>query len=308
MPGAELPLRYGLEVDYGEHGAFPVRRPLPPRADARRARPAPAGRGPPRAALRAPRRARARRSTASPARPSRCGRRTRARSASSATSTAGTGACTRCARSAPRASGSCSCPASRSGDRYKFEIRAAGGELVLHADPFAFAADVPPETTSIVHEPAHEWRDAEWLTRRRASCDQLAVPMSIYEVHLGSWRRRPEEGDRMLTYRRARRRAGRLRGRHGLHPRRAAARDGAPVHRLVGLPGHLVLRPHPAVRHARRLPRVRRPHARRAASACCSTGCRRTSRATTGRWRASTAPRSTSTPTRAAARTRTGAR
>ncbi len=59
-------------------------------------------------------------------------------------------------------------PGVRSGDRYKFEIRGAGGEMVLHADPFAFAADVPPETNSIVHASEHAWRDDAWLERRAA--------------------------------------------------------------------------------------------------------------------------------------------
>ncbi|WP_210495143.1 1,4-alpha-glucan branching protein GlgB [Patulibacter sp. SYSU D01012] len=83
---------------------------------------------------------------------------------------------------------------------YKFEIRTQSGELVLHADPFAFAAQVPPQTDSIVHRSTHEWRDADWLARR-ASEDHLKAPMSVYEVHLGSWRRRPEEDDRLLDYR-----------------------------------------------------------------------------------------------------------
>ena len=107
-------------------------------------------------------------------------------------------------------------------------------------------------------------------------------PMSIYEVHLGSWR----PG---LSYRRAGRRAGRLRHRPGLHARGVPARGRAPVRRLVGLPGHLLLRAHVAVRLPRRLPLPGRRAAPGRASACCSTGCPRTSRATAGRWPGSTA-------------------
>ena len=90
-------------------------------------------------------------------------------------------------------------PAVEPGAHYKFEIRGADGELHLKADPFAFRAEVPPLTASIVHRPGHAWADGAWLTERRASDPQLQ-PISVYEVHLGSWRRSPLEGDRVLTY------------------------------------------------------------------------------------------------------------
>jgi 1,4-alpha-glucan branching enzyme len=85
------------------------------------------------------------------------------------------------------------------GARYKFELRTQDGALALRADPFAFEAEVPPETASIVHRPGHTWSDGAWLERRRAS-DALRGPMSIYEVHLGSWRLNPLEDNRSLTY------------------------------------------------------------------------------------------------------------
>ncbi len=88
----------------------------------------------------------------------------------------------------------------RAGHRYKFELHTAAGDVVLRADPFAFATEVPPATASVVHRPAHVWRDAEWLARR-ADQPPLRAPMSIYEVHLGSWRLNPLEGNRSLTYR-----------------------------------------------------------------------------------------------------------
>ena len=72
----------------------------------------------------------------------------------------------------------------------------------------------------------------------------------------------PAGGQPLADLPRAGRRAGRLRHRHGLHPRRADAGHGPPVQRLVGLPGHLVLRAHAALRHARPVPRLRRPPAR----------------------------------------------
>jgi 1,4-alpha-glucan branching enzyme len=74
------------------------------------------------------------------------------------------------------------------GHRYKYELHGADGQLRLKADPVAFYAEVPPRTASIVYRSEYEWADDEWLARRRER-DQLMQPVSIYEVHLGSWRR-----------------------------------------------------------------------------------------------------------------------
>ncbi len=64
----------------------------------------------------------------------------------------------------------------------------ADERLILKADPLAFATEVPPGTASVIAEPpAHNWDDAGWMARRPEG-DPLAKPMSIYEVHLGSWR------------------------------------------------------------------------------------------------------------------------
>jgi 1,4-alpha-glucan branching enzyme len=86
------------------------------------------------------------------------------------------------------------------GTRYKFEILGADGRLRLKADPWAFHTEVPPGTASVVFESAYEWGDDEWLDRRER-IDPLRDRTSVYEVHLGSWRRVPEEDDRSLTYR-----------------------------------------------------------------------------------------------------------
>jgi 1,4-alpha-glucan branching enzyme len=88
------------------------------------------------------------------------------------------------------------------GEVYKFEILGQHGQLLpLKADPYAAQAELPPRTASIVAAPSrHTWRDDSWM-RGRAERNDRAAPISIYEVHLGSWRRRPEEGDRFLTYR-----------------------------------------------------------------------------------------------------------
>ena len=90
-------------------------------------------------------------------------------------------------------------PGARVGARYKFEIRAQDGALLLRADPFAFEAEHPPQTASVIVRSHHHWRDQGWLERRRAG-DRLREPVSIYEVHLASWRLNPLEGNRSLSY------------------------------------------------------------------------------------------------------------
>ncbi len=92
-------------------------------------------------------------------------------------------------------------PGVRQGDLYKYRIASRErGYAVEKADPFAVRAERPPATASIVWDLDYTWGDAKWLERRRA-WDYRREPLSIYEVHLGSWRRVPEDGDRPLTYR-----------------------------------------------------------------------------------------------------------
>ena len=87
------------------------------------------------------------------------------------------------------------------GALYKYEIKAANGAVLpLKADPVAFFAERPPSTASIVYDlGSFEWGDQAWM-HRRATTDTLSAPVSVYEVHLGSWRRRVEQGGRYLTY------------------------------------------------------------------------------------------------------------
>jgi 1,4-alpha-glucan branching enzyme len=87
------------------------------------------------------------------------------------------------------------------GDLYKYELIAADGTLLpLKADPFAFRAEHPPSNASVVHGLVrHSWRDEAWLEERQQG-DPRRRPMSIYECHLGSWARVPEEGGRYLSY------------------------------------------------------------------------------------------------------------
>jgi 1,4-alpha-glucan branching enzyme len=88
------------------------------------------------------------------------------------------------------------------GSRYKYELEDREGTLLpLKADPFARASEFRPANASIVvTDRAHVWDDAAWMTGRSARQDRRA-PIAIYEVHLGSWQRKPEEGNRFLTYR-----------------------------------------------------------------------------------------------------------
>ncbi|HEY0713971.1 MAG TPA: 1,4-alpha-glucan branching protein GlgB, partial [Polyangia bacterium] len=92
-------------------------------------------------------------------------------------------------------------PGVKVGGRYKYRIRSRhGGYQVDKADPFAFARELAPATASVVADLSYQWQDGEWLAARKAA-QRLSAPMSIYEVHLGSWRRIPEDDNRSLSYR-----------------------------------------------------------------------------------------------------------
>ncbi|CAA2099702.1 1,4-alpha-glucan branching enzyme GlgB [Methylobacterium bullatum] len=92
-------------------------------------------------------------------------------------------------------------PGLRAGVHYKFEIRGPDGSLLpLKADPVAFAAQKPPETASVLQGTnAPVWNDGKWMATRGEK-DPRHTAISIYEVHLGSWARVAEEGNRYLTY------------------------------------------------------------------------------------------------------------
>ncbi len=95
-------------------------------------------------------------------------------------------------------------PAIAEGDVYKFEIIGADGSLLpLKADPVGFGSQHPPENASVVRSiSGYGWRDDAWMNNRHGANARTA-PVSIYEVHLGSWRRKPDEGNRSLSYREA---------------------------------------------------------------------------------------------------------
>jgi 1,4-alpha-glucan branching enzyme len=87
------------------------------------------------------------------------------------------------------------------GSCYKFEVRTSAGHLLHKTDPYGRYFEVPPNTASVVVAEHYAWRDEDWMRDRPSFDAWRDRPMSIYEVHAGSWRRVPEEGSRMLTYR-----------------------------------------------------------------------------------------------------------
>ncbi len=87
------------------------------------------------------------------------------------------------------------------GALYKYHVSAAAaGFAADKCDPYAFRAEAPPRTASVVWELDYQWNDANWL-EGRARSNGLAAPWSIYELHVGSWRRVAQEHNRYLSYR-----------------------------------------------------------------------------------------------------------
>ena len=89
------------------------------------------------------------------------------------------------------------------GTHYKYHLRSrVDGFEADKADPYAYLHEHPPETGSVVWDLEYAWGDGDWM-RSRSARNSLEAPISIYEVHLGSWKRVPEEKNRSLTYREA---------------------------------------------------------------------------------------------------------
>lgn len=86
------------------------------------------------------------------------------------------------------------------GTTYKYRIVSHDGKIADKGDPLACFWEMPPLTASRVWELDYAWNDADWMARRGEK-NQLSAPCAIYEVHLGSWRRVPEDGNRFLSYR-----------------------------------------------------------------------------------------------------------
>jgi len=94
-------------------------------------------------------------------------------------------------------------PHLKSDTLYKFEIRTNDGTILTKSDPYGFLFEQRPKTATVVCDiNKYQWGDKDWLSKR-AGEDHLRRPMSIYEVHLGSWKRKTDEGGRWLTYREA---------------------------------------------------------------------------------------------------------
>ncbi len=93
-------------------------------------------------------------------------------------------------------------PGLKAGDIYKYEIKGRyKGFIGQKVDPYAFYCEARPKTACIIHDiNTYKWNDDTWV-KEREKTNWLESPMSIYEVHLGSWQRVPEEGNRFLTYR-----------------------------------------------------------------------------------------------------------
>jgi 1,4-alpha-glucan branching enzyme len=85
------------------------------------------------------------------------------------------------------------------GHVYKFAITTGAGVVVEKADPFARCTEHPPRTGSVVWDLSYDWGDADWM-RSRGERIGLDAPLSVYEVHLGSWRRDPSDPRRLLSY------------------------------------------------------------------------------------------------------------
>ena len=91
-------------------------------------------------------------------------------------------------------------PGALEGALYKYQVTGVDGVVRDKADPVGFGSQHPPEKASIVRDiSGYGWRDADWMKTRKAKADR-SQPMSIYEVHLGSWRRRYDDGGRPLSY------------------------------------------------------------------------------------------------------------
>jgi len=90
-------------------------------------------------------------------------------------------------------------PSLQAGEIYKFEIRGKHGEIIEKADPYAQQMELRPKTACIVHDQSqYQWNDQSWMEQRRHNGPPMDQPISIYELHLGSWQR---DGEAFLNYR-----------------------------------------------------------------------------------------------------------
>ncbi|MBN1626351.1 MAG: 1,4-alpha-glucan branching protein GlgB [Deltaproteobacteria bacterium] len=94
-------------------------------------------------------------------------------------------------------------PHLKEGLLYKYEIRTQDGTILIKSDPYAFCFEQRPKTAAVVHDlDKYQWDDQKWISKR-SSVDYIRSPMAVYEVHLGSWKRRTDEGNAWINYREA---------------------------------------------------------------------------------------------------------
>lgn len=86
------------------------------------------------------------------------------------------------------------------GEVYKYHIQSSSGDHVEKSDPFALMTEIPPHTASIVSTTWYQWNDEKWM-RHRNENNNLNSPISVYEIHIGSWVRDPNDPERLLSYR-----------------------------------------------------------------------------------------------------------
>jgi len=92
-------------------------------------------------------------------------------------------------------------PGLKAGEKYKYRVRGQHGELLDKSDPVGFAAELPPRTASVVTDlSTHQWNDWQWMERRK-NTNWLEKPISVYEVHLGSWKRDWNRHNGWMDYR-----------------------------------------------------------------------------------------------------------
>ncbi len=93
-------------------------------------------------------------------------------------------------------------PGLGAGELYKFEIRSQAGAVAVKTDPYGSFFEAPPGNAAIVcAAKSIQWNDGAWMERRRTDAAKLDRPVSVYELHLGSWKRKPEDNNRPLNYR-----------------------------------------------------------------------------------------------------------
>jgi len=91
-------------------------------------------------------------------------------------------------------------PGLKAGEIYKYAVTTQKDDILEKGDPFAFYWEEPPRTGSVIANPKLNWKDRKWIKTGRKAAQNHQSPISIYEVHIGSWRRNPEQEYRSLTY------------------------------------------------------------------------------------------------------------